>query len=318
MSAQHSSLVRGLFAAGKNPNLEGARFGRLFPSLPAATFGKTAAEEERNLGKLAKAMVSSFDMPKDGPDEEESGIPALYTYFGQFVDHDLTFDPDASFQKQNDPAARVDFRTVAFDLDNLYGRGPGDQPYMYADDGKSFLLGDPLNFGSTGARDLQRNAAGRALIGDPRNDENAIVSQFQGLMLRFHNAMVRKHPKATFERVQELVRHHYQYVVVHDFLARIVNARVLSLFNQGRLRPVEIEVLHEFRSAFRYSVHARGIFGGCISSGPFHGAPGLPIERCDAAADIPAAGLGESRLPGRVDGISANDFGLGHRLGALH
>ncbi len=228
MTAQHGGIVRGLAAAGKDPNLQGAKFGRLFPSLPAATYGETAKEEEDNLAALAKAMVSEFDPPKDGPDEEESGIPALYTYFGQFIDHDLTFDPDSSFQKQKDPAATVDFRTPAFDLDNVYGRGPGDQPYMYADDGKSFLLGDPLTMGSKNARDLQRNAAGRALIGDPRNDENTIVSQLQGLMLRFHNAMVQAHPDKQFVHVQELVRHHYQYVVVNDFLPRLVNASVLD------------------------------------------------------------------------------------------
>jgi hypothetical protein len=228
MTTQHSSIVRGLDAAGKNPNLEGAKFGRLFPKLPAATYGATPAEEEAHLEKLANAMVSPFDPPKDGPDEEESGIPALYTYFGQFIDHDLTFDPDASFQKQNDPEARVDFRTPAFDLDNVYGRGPGDQPYMYAADGKSLLLGDPLTLGNAKARDLQRNAAGRAMIGDPRNDENTIVSQLQGLMLRFHNGMVHRHPDASFTHIQEMVRHHYQYVVVNDFLPRIVNKAVLD------------------------------------------------------------------------------------------
>src|ERR1700720_4123094 len=140
MAGQHSVVMRGLEAAGKDPNLQGAKFGRLFPKAPAAKYGTTPAEEDANLDKLAKAMISPFDPPKDGPDPEESGIPALYTYFGQFVDHDLTFDPDASFQKQKDPTARVDFRTPAFDLDNVYGRGPGDQPFMYADDGKSLLL----------------------------------------------------------------------------------------------------------------------------------------------------------------------------------
>jgi hypothetical protein len=113
---------------------------------------------------------------------------------GQFIDHDLTFDPDASFQKQKDPDATEDFRTPAFDLDNVYGRGPGDQPYMYDTDQKSFLLGDPLFLGADGARDLQRNGAGRALIGDPRNDENVIVSQLQGLFLRFHNRLVKRNP----------------------------------------------------------------------------------------------------------------------------
>src|SRR5258705_2737849 len=99
-------------------------------------------------------MVSAVDTPKDSPDDEESGIPALYTYLGQFIDHDLTFDPDASFQKQKDPDATEDFRTPAFDLDNVYGRGAGDQPYMDDTDPKSILLGDPLFLGADVARDL--------------------------------------------------------------------------------------------------------------------------------------------------------------------
>jgi hypothetical protein len=228
MVARHSSIIRGLDTPVATPTIRGARFGRIFPKLKMATYGKTAAEEDHNLGALADAMVSEFDEPKDGADDEESGIPALYTYFGQFVDHDLTFDPATSFQKRKDPAANIDFRTPAFDLDNLYGRGPGDQPFMYAADGKSLLLGDPLTMGSPRARDLQRTAAGVALIGDPRNDENTIVSQLQGLMIRFHNGMVADNPKLPFEKIQELVRHHYQYVVVNDFLARIVNASVLD------------------------------------------------------------------------------------------
>jgi Animal haem peroxidase len=241
MAAKHSQILRGLAAAGSNPNFQG-RFGRMFPKLPAARFGETPASETKNLETLATAMVSDFDAPKDGPDEEESGIPALYTYLGQFVDHDLTFDPDSSFQKQKDPDARTDFRTPAFDLDDIYGRGPGDQPYMYDADSKSFLLGDPLTLGAMGARDLQRNAAGRALIGDPRNDENAIVSQLQGLFLRFHNRVVQEQPKREFTELQQIVRFHYQYVVVNDFLPRIVRASVLqdlqtkNVFDRAKLK----------------------------------------------------------------------------------
>ncbi len=200
----------------------------MFRDLPAAKYGDTPEEEHKALAKLARAMVASFDGPKDGADDEESAIPALYTYFGQFIDHDLTFDPDGSFQKQKDPDAVVDFRTPAFDLDNVYGRGPGDQPYLYDEDGKSFLLGDPLTLGSHGARDLPRNFQGRALIGDPRNDENAIVSQLQGLALRFHNRAVQEHPHLDFQEVQAFVRRRYQYVVVNDFLSRIISASVLD------------------------------------------------------------------------------------------
>src|SRR5262252_1408241 len=118
-------------------------FGRIFRALPPADFGDDDAQSLAALAVLAGKMTSVADPadPKDGPDAEESGIPAAYTYFGQFIDHDLTFDPASSLQKQNDPDALVDFRTPQFDLDNIYGRGPDDQPYMYADDARTFLLG---------------------------------------------------------------------------------------------------------------------------------------------------------------------------------
>jgi hypothetical protein len=127
MSSRHAEAPRGLIQrkdAIEPPkwNNQG-RFGRLFePASPQFKDG--------TLEKLATAMVAEFDAPKDGPDEEESAIPALYTYFGQFVDHDLVFDPETSFQRQKDANALVDFRTPAFDLDSVYGRGPGDQPMV--------------------------------------------------------------------------------------------------------------------------------------------------------------------------------------------
>ena len=205
----------------------------MFCSLPPAQFGSSEAENAANLHKLGDAMSSSFDPHKDGKDDEESGIPALYTYLGQFIDHDITFDPASSLQKQNDPDALTDFRTPAFDLDNVYGRGPDDQPYMY--NGQAFLLGDPLKGGDANAVDLPRNNANprRALIGDPRNDENTIVSQLQGLLLRFHNRTLQDNPGLAFENVQRLVRFHYQYVVINDFLPRIVDASVLNDLESG-------------------------------------------------------------------------------------
>ena len=224
--AKHGKPLRGLMSTPKSPAFQG-RFGRMFRSLPAATYGKKDADSRAALMALGTAMTSSFDPPKDGFDGEESGIPALYTYFGQFVDHDITFDPMTTLIQHSDPDALTDFRTPAFDLDNVYGRGPGDQPYMYENGGPKFLLGGRL---ANGAFDLPRNNANpaRALIGDPRNDENSIVSQFQALMLRFHNRVVDDHKGLELPALQKIVRWHYQWVVIHDFLPKIVSATVLK------------------------------------------------------------------------------------------
>jgi len=216
-------ILRGLDTAAQSSTFEG-RFGRMFRTLPKATWTEEA------LKKLAAAM-SADPEPNPTPetetdDEENTGISAGYTYLGQFIDHDITFDPNSSLQKDNDVNSLVDFRTPRLDLDNVYGRGPDDQPYMYDDTGMKFLLGRPLT-GSDLAhnvKDLQRitSEPKRAIIGDPRNDENVIVSQLQGVFLRFHNYLVEVMPGSSFSEVQREVRFHYQWAVLHDFLPTII------------------------------------------------------------------------------------------------
>src|SRR5271157_4935918 len=165
MTGRHSAPQRGLNAT-RSPLSQG-RFGRMFRNLHPAQSGASDDATLANLSALADAMTASFDPPHDGPDGEESSIPALYTYLGQFIDHDITFDPVSVLTQQQDPDGLVDFRSPALDLDNIYGRGPGDQPYMY--DGIKFQLGEKLSGqGVADAHDLAR-FAGRALIGDPRN-----------------------------------------------------------------------------------------------------------------------------------------------------
>src|ERR687887_1557182 len=121
---------RGQGAVPRSALFEG-RFGRTFRTLPAPRPDREA------LIALGKAMSepSSGPAARDNPD-----IPAGYTYLGQFVDHDITFDPVSSLQKQNDPDALRDFRTPRFDLDSLYGDGPADSPFLYRADSNGTKL----------------------------------------------------------------------------------------------------------------------------------------------------------------------------------
>ncbi|PRY02181.1 peroxidase family protein [Allonocardiopsis opalescens] len=214
----HGATTRGLdHVAGSR--LDEGRFGRMFRRLPAYL-----PDDERI---AAVAAVMAEPSPPD-PAGDNDAIPAGYTYIGQFVDHDLTFDPVSSLERRNDPDALTNFRTPRFDLDSVYGRGPRDQPYLYDQaDGRSLLVGEHDDL-----LDLPRNGQDTALIGDPRNDENVFVSHVHLTMLLFHNRVVARlgdFPEAApqagedaFAAAQRVVRWHYQWAVVHDFLRRIV------------------------------------------------------------------------------------------------
>jgi Animal haem peroxidase len=240
-SSGHGGGVRGDDAPGGSPHFEG-RFGRMFRTLPAAQFDigdlealasamSAGAEKDASGTKPAAAKEQDSTATSRFDDaEENSGIDAGYTYLGQFIDHDMTLDTESSMQKQNDPEGIINFRTPRLDLDCLYGRGPGDQPYMYDNDGRKFLLGKAMTMGTQASstfdlpryRDGAPNAKARALIGDKRNDENVIVSQLQSAMLQFHNRLAQDNEKWSFAEVQRMVRWHYQYVVINDFLPRMV------------------------------------------------------------------------------------------------
>jgi hypothetical protein len=254
-TSAHGGGVRGADVGRRSSSFAGV-FGRMFRELPPAAHDKAAllrlgeamtSDPEQKDGKPAAAPETSERLQDD---EENSGIAAGYTYFGQFIDHDITFDPMSSLMQQNDPDALIDFRTPRLDLDSLYGRGPADQPYLYR--GNKLRLGRALfqNAKPSPSHDLPRfvdpeddlTAARRALIGDKRNDENVIVSQLHAVFLQFHNRLCDdpRLNKPSFEQVQRLVRWHYQYVVINDFLVRVCGEEVVNDILPHRLHDKPI------------------------------------------------------------------------------
>lgn len=176
-------------------------------------------------------LTDDPDPPKDDPDLEENlKVPAGYTYFGQFVDHDLTFDTTSDLGGPR--SGFTSERTPRFDLDCVYGAGPDASPFMYSDGVHLIALNE----------DLPRAGNDRAIIGDPRNDENSIVCQIQMAFLRYHNAVVDRIAMQTpgikkgdlFKRAQQEVRWVYQRILVEDYLPRIVADTDIKAFNALR------------------------------------------------------------------------------------
>src|SRR5215208_1128459 len=138
-----------------------------------------------------------------------STIPAGFTYLGQFIDHDLTFDKTSVMLGQNiSPALLLQGRSPSLDLDSLYGAGPQDpaSAKFYEADGLHLKMGKTVAAGPDGAKDgfdLPRGsgttaaAKRRAVIPDPRNDENLAVAQTHLAFIRFHNRVVDTLPAAT-------------------------------------------------------------------------------------------------------------------------
>ena len=255
---------RALSAAAAAPPFRFTRMGPKGRQLPRAT-----------RARVARAMTAGGG--------GASGIPAGYTYLGQFVDHDLTFDKTKVTLGANvAPADLLQGRSPSLDLDSLYGAGPADpgSARFYAADGRKLKMGRTEAAGS-GPLDVQpgfdlprRSTLKRALIPDHRNDENLAVAQTHLAFIRFHNRVVDELgsvPAAQrFARARRSVVKHYQWMIRHDYLPRICEASVLDdVFPQ---RP---QGLRSRRDADGRPDHADRVLGRRVPPRAQHDPPGL-------------------------------------------
>lgn len=214
------------------------------------------------LNALGEAMVENALAPGEDPLQptDNSTIPPVYTYWGQFLDHDLTANTDRNAAISDitrpdlaplDPdfvvANLKNLRQPTVNLDSVYGDGPTFDPSNPTQAG-SFYDGIKLKVGTVATNpntppidgvlippdaDLQRDLPRvnkTAQIADARNDENLIIAQLHTAYLRFHNAVVDwvaanesaySSDEQRFERARQLTRWHGQWLVVHDYLKTV-------------------------------------------------------------------------------------------------
>ncbi|MDH5675534.1 MAG: heme peroxidase family protein [Myxococcales bacterium] len=215
--------------------------------------GESTIAALRKLGALmADPGTASVPLP-----DRDSATPAIYTYFGQFIDHDVTArtDRDGSLTEigagaaihplapQQVVAALTNGRRPQLDLDSLYGDGPGLVAGGGSGNGQSETRTRAQDLYDGNLRlcvfrqgkrlDLPRRTDGSASIADARNDENIIVGQLHASMLSFHNAVADAQPAnldnaRRYVRARQLVRWAYQHVVVEDYLPRVCDPAVVA------------------------------------------------------------------------------------------
>lgn len=238
--------------------VERLRFGRLFGRARALS-DDDAKYLKARLTELGQGMnPPSSSAP---PAKVESDIPSGYTYLGQFIAHEITFDSTGNLLANGAPFKAL--RTPQIDLDSLYGGtlGRAWRPELYEADRIHLKVGmtDGTGIGAVANQsfpnDLPRGGPDgpkAALVGDPRNDENLPLAQTHLAFIRFHNKVVDRlaeggpYPGGLFKAARELVIRHFQWIVLYDYLPRLVDAEVLgSVMRDGPrwFRPTSARAL---------------------------------------------------------------------------
>jgi len=147
-------------------------------------------------------------------------IPAAYTYFAQFVAHEVS-----KIRDEGGAHGPYSWATPALDLNSVLDPLPANRAF----DPKRHVIVHDTAVGWTtyanGARyfpgDLPRDTEGKALIPDQRNDSNLIVAQIHLAIIKLYQLITVFEPGGTTETWRRTAARHLQSIVLQDLLPRI-------------------------------------------------------------------------------------------------
>ena len=313
------------------------QFGRMFPELPA--FAEPSEQLAEALIELSRpgGILDAKDPVEVGPvrlivepelspsNRDNPTQTAGTTFVGQFLDHDITRDAGSPLGRPLALERSRNLRSPRLDLDSVYGNGPSGSPELYEDRrGRN----DPVRFRvESGGQfeDLPRRADGSAILADPRNDENLMVSGIQAAFLLFHNAVADRIESQNrwlrggwaFEQARQQVRWHWQWIVVNEFLPQVVGRDMADRVVDRRRRgwswgaaqiPVEFQgAAYRFGHSMVRPSYRANLAGD--DGKPFFA---LVFDPDDLAGPDPDTLLGGYRAPRRFIGWQTFfDFGDG-------
>lgn len=217
--------------------LVAGHFGTMFPELRPFRFSAQQAAD------LVATMQDRNPDPAgvdEGAAEDNPKLPAEYTYLGQFLDHNLDFDESAQPSAPVDPATVVNHESFRWDLADVFGGGPAVDPQLYAADHKHLLVQGTVlaptpdgrtavfDGNPTGVLDLPRNSDGSAIVAEPRNDENQILSQIDTAFITFYNEFIDQ--GMSYAEARQLVENYYQEIVLTDVLPHFVGQSEINRY----------------------------------------------------------------------------------------
>ncbi len=199
-------------------------FGKMFPRLAPFRYSDRAAADIAATMKNASPDPPGTDR---GTADDSPTLPAEYTYLGQFIDHNLDFDSTAQPTADVNPSSVTNLESFRFDLSNLFGGGPGMNPQLYAADHKHLLVsGTP---GRRGVYDLARDSkTGQAILVEPRDDDNQIISQITGAFAAFYNRFVDRGD--SYAQARQSTEDYYQEIVLTDVLPAYVGQKTIDQY----------------------------------------------------------------------------------------
>lgn len=231
-------------------------YSRIFPPWPRQTWEQDAgAAYFTAITELVGCMEDKGEkvcehQPRHSP---EIPINAGYTYFGQFLDHELTKDTSNVAEAWNaEPHSIENMRSSRLDLDLLYGSevGAANDATLFEADGTRLKIGPPVDstIGTPGPARRSfdiRVENGELKVADERTRDNLILREMTAVFARLHNRAVEQwrgsvDPRQLFAKARLQTMRQFQRIVWEDYLPQVLDWNLYaSVFGPGAPRKIE-------------------------------------------------------------------------------